>query len=552
MAGTAVGRLLEMQPLEPDAARRPPGTDRTRGPRRARRRPRRRRYGAGVADSVGALRLRPGGQTAARRARHVAIRRADAHAPTRADEGGRPPDGCGHRARHRRERRGRRGAGRVRVEPAPPRRSGVHRHRRQSQSPAGGTADLRPLRQPDAAPRTSRAARARRPRQPRGDRRRPELPEVPARGRPADRTRRGSGAAPGAHVPERDAQRPPQSRGRRPRRGSGGRPRPVAARRGTPRVDAALAATGAPARPGDGGGRTGGGRGVGAAAAGGGGNRGNSRRNPEHVGAVGGGDAPPEKEDRRSTVRLNFGLPDPSGGHYLRGSMALALIQIASDPQRKPPWLKVKAPGGATYVALKHMRRDLKLHTVCEEAHCPNIGECWEHKAATFMILGDVCSRNCAYCAVAHGTPGPLDREEPVRLAEAVAQMQLRHVVITSVDRDDLANGGAEVFAQCITEIRRRLPDTSIEVLIPDFKGNAQALRLVIDAGPDILNHNLETIERLYRIARPGGRYARALELFRRARAIAPQLRTKSGIICGLGEEWDELLIAMRDLRAQA
>jgi len=238
--------------------------------------------------------------------------------------------------------------------------------------------------------------------------------------------------------------------------------------------------------------------------------------------------------------------------------MAAPLVQItshtarlASPLERKPAWLKVKAPGGPNYVALKQMMRGLKLHTVCEEAHCPNIGECWEHKAATFMILGDVCTRNCAYCAVAHGTPGPLDREEPVRLAEAVAQMQLRHVVITSVDRDDLANGGAEVFAQCITEIRRRLPDTSIEVLIPDFKGNAQALRLVIDAGPDILNHNLETIERLYRIARPGGRYARALELFRRARAIAPQLRTKSGIICGLGEEWDELLIAMRDLRAQ-
>ena len=238
--------------------------------------------------------------------------------------------------------------------------------------------------------------------------------------------------------------------------------------------------------------------------------------------------------------------------------MAAPLVQIsshaarpASPLERKPAWLKVKAPGGPNYVALKQMMRGLKLHTVCEEAHCPNIGECWEHKAATFMILGDVCTRNCAYCAVAHGTPGPLDREEPRRLADAVAQMELKHVVITSVDRDDLANGGAEVFAQCITEIRRRLPETSIEVLIPDFKGNAHALRLVIAAGPDILNHNLETIERLYRIARPGGRYGRALELFRRARTIAPDLRTKSGIICGLGEEWDELLIAMRDLRAQ-
>jgi lipoic acid synthetase len=197
------------------------------------------------------------------------------------------------------------------------------------------------------------------------------------------------------------------------------------------------------------------------------------------------------------------------------------------------------------------MMRDLKLHTVCEEAHCPNIGECWEHKAATFMILGDVCTRNCAYCAVAHGTPTALDVEEPVRLAEAVAQMGLRHVVITSVDRDDLPNGGAEIFASCIAEIRRRLPETSIEVLIPDFKGNAEALRIVARAKPDILNHNLETIERLYRIARPGGRYPRALELLRRARELDRDMLTKSGIICGLGEDWDELLGAMRDLRAQ-
>src|SRR3989442_1675822 len=238
--------------------------------------------------------------------------------------------------------------------------------------------------------------------------------------------------------------------------------------------------------------------------------------------------------------------------------MAAPLVHITPSfrtpgptAERKPAWLKVKAPGGPNYVALKQMMRGWKLHTVCEEAHCPNIGECWEHQAATFMILGDVCTRNCAYCAVAHGTPAPLDLDEPVRLAAAVAQMGLRHVVITSVDRDDLPNGGAEIFARCITEIRRRLPDTSIEVLIPDFKGNAQALELVIDARPDILNHNLETIERLYRIARPGGRYARALELFRRARAIAPDLLTKSGMICGLGEEWDELLVAMRDLRAQ-
>jgi len=235
--------------------------------------------------------------------------------------------------------------------------------------------------------------------------------------------------------------------------------------------------------------------------------------------------------------------------------MAAPLVQIQpsvapAEPARKPSWLKVKAPGGPNYLALKHLMRDLKLHTVCEEAHCPNIGECWEHKAATLMILGDVCTRNCAYCAVAHGTPLPLDAGEPRRLGDAVAQMGLKHVVITSVDRDDLPNGGAEVFAACIAEIRRRLPETSVEVLIPDFKGNPDALRIVVAARPDILNHNLETIARLYRIARPGGRYPRALELLERAKELNPDLLTKSGIICGLGEDWDELLVAMRDLRA--
>lgn len=236
--------------------------------------------------------------------------------------------------------------------------------------------------------------------------------------------------------------------------------------------------------------------------------------------------------------------------------MASPLVQIqssvpAKDPEaRKPSWLKVKAPGGPNYIALKHMMRDLKLHTVCEEAHCPNIGECWEHKAATFMILGDVCTRNCAYCAVAHGTPAPLDAGEPRRLADAVAQMGLKHVVITSVDRDDLPNGGAEIFAECIAELRLRMPETSVEVLIPDFKGNPAALQLIVEAKPDILNHNLETIARLYRIARPGGRYPRALELLARAKVLNPELLTKSGIIAGLGEDWDELLGAMRDLRA--
>ena len=223
--------------------------------------------------------------------------------------------------------------------------------------------------------------------------------------------------------------------------------------------------------------------------------------------------------------------------------------QAAAAITRKPSWLKVQAPGGDNYVGIKGMMRELGLHTVCEEARCPNIGECWEHKAATFMILGDVCTRNCAYCAVAHGTPAPFDPVEPVRLAEAVARMALEHVVITSVDRDDLPNGGAEAFAGCITEIRQRLPATTVEVLIPDFKGSETALRIVMAARPDILNHNLETAQRLYRLARPGGRYDRALELLARARQMVPEGLTKSGIILGMGEEWDEVVGCMRDLR---
>ena len=246
-----------------------------------------------------------------------------------------------------------------------------------------------------------------------------------------------------------------------------------------------------------------------------------------------------------------------------RGPMAAPLVQLTHSfqaPQggpaghrplvRKPSWLKVTAPGGGNYVRIKALMRELGLHTVCEEARCPNIGECWEHKAATFMIMGDVCTRNCAYCAVAHGTPAPYDPVEPVRLAEAVARMGLAHVVITSVDRDDLPNGGAEAFAECVRQIRKRLPATTVEVLIPDFKGSEAALRLELESRPDILNHNLETCERLYRLARPGGRYDRALQLLANARRLAPDALTKSGIILGMGEEWDEVVTAMRDLRA--
>ena len=233
-------------------------------------------------------------------------------------------------------------------------------------------------------------------------------------------------------------------------------------------------------------------------------------------------------------------FPSPSGP---------AAEPALMTPVRKPSWLKVKAPGGNNYAHIKHLMRELDLHTVCEEARCPNVGDCWEHKAATFMILGDVCTRNCTYCAVAHGTPRAFDPLEPVRLAEAVARMGLQHVVITSVDRDDLPNGGAEAFAGCITEIRKRLPQTTVEVLIPDFKGSERALTIVMEARPDILNHNLETAERLYRLARPGGRYRRALDLLANARRMRPEGLTKSGIILGMGEDWDEVVVCMRDLR---
>jgi lipoic acid synthetase len=219
-------------------------------------------------------------------------------------------------------------------------------------------------------------------------------------------------------------------------------------------------------------------------------------------------------------------------------------------PERKPPWLKVKAPGGPNYLRLKQLMRSLDLHTVCEEAHCPNVGECWEHGAATFMILGDVCTRNCAYCAVAHGRPPKYDPAEPDRVGEAVAQMQLRHAVITSVDRDDLPDFGAWAFAQTIRQIHARLPDCSVEVLVPDFQGDEDAIRTVLDARPEIYNHNTETVPRLYKKCRPGGRYERVMQIFRFAKAIAPDIPTKTGIILGMGETNEEVLAVMRDLRA--
>lgn len=219
-------------------------------------------------------------------------------------------------------------------------------------------------------------------------------------------------------------------------------------------------------------------------------------------------------------------------------------------PERKPNWLKVKAPGGENYLRIKHLMKELRLHSVCEEAHCPNIGECWEHGTATFMILGDTCTRNCAYCAVSHGRPPAYDIEEPSRVAEAIAELGLRHAVITSVDRDDLPDFGAYIFAETIRQVRAKLPTCSIEVLVPDFQGNEDSIRTVLEARPDIYNHNTETVPRLYKKARPGGRYERLLEIFRIAKRLAPDVPTKTGVILGLGETNEEVVEVMKDLRA--
>ncbi len=218
--------------------------------------------------------------------------------------------------------------------------------------------------------------------------------------------------------------------------------------------------------------------------------------------------------------------------------------------ERRPEWLKVRFPAWPNFRDLVGIMRTQALHTVCEEARCPNIGDCWERRTATFLILGNVCTRHCAYCAIAHGLPTELDAGEPERVAEAVRAMGLRHAVVTSVDRDDLRDGGAGMFARTIRLIRERLPGCTVEVLIPDFKGDPAALRTVLDAAPDILNHNIETVPRLFRAVRRGGDYRRSLDLLRRAREWGTRWRTKSGMMVGLGETWEEVLATMRDLRA--
>jgi lipoic acid synthetase len=228
-----------------------------------------------------------------------------------------------------------------------------------------------------------------------------------------------------------------------------------------------------------------------------------------------------------------------------------SLVQIDLSPRvpvRKPEWLKAKAPGGETFHALKKMARDLHLHTVCESAHCPNIGECWNQKAATFMMLGNLCTRRCGFCAVPKGKPEPIDLDEPRRVAYAVAQLGLAHAVITSVNRDDDNLGAAQAFVEVIREIRLRAPGCRVEVLTPDFQGNDESLRRVVAAEPEILNHNIETVPRLYKVAKSGGKYPRSLEFLRRAKELNPAQVTKTGIIVGLGEEMHELLAVFRDL----
>jgi lipoic acid synthetase len=230
---------------------------------------------------------------------------------------------------------------------------------------------------------------------------------------------------------------------------------------------------------------------------------------------------------------------------------AADLVQIDLAPKKpapKPEWLKARAPVGENYHNLKKLARDLNLHTVCESAHCPNIGECWNHKTATFMMLGNLCTRRCGFCAVPKGRPGAIDFDEPRRVAEAVAALGLKFAVITSVDRDDNILGGARAFAMVIDEVRRQAPGCQVEVLIPDFQGHEDAIRMVVDARPEILNHNIETVPRLYRVVRSGSRYERSLRLLEYAKELNPALVTKSGLMVGLGEEMHELLAVYQDL----
>ena len=231
--------------------------------------------------------------------------------------------------------------------------------------------------------------------------------------------------------------------------------------------------------------------------------------------------------------------------------MATQLVQIDLAPRKpapKPSWLKARAPMGENYHELKKLARGLELHTVCESAQCPNIGECWNHGTATFMLLGNLCTRRCGFCAVPKGRPEPIDFDEPRRVAEAVQELRLKFAVVTSVNRDDDNVGGAKVFAETIRQIREKQPGCGIEVLIPDFQGLEEPLRIVVEAKPDILNHNTETVPRLYRVARSGARYPRTLDLLSRVKEIDPAMTTKTGLMVGIGEETSELLEVFHDL----
>jgi lipoic acid synthetase len=247
-------------------------------------------------------------------------------------------------------------------------------------------------------------------------------------------------------------------------------------------------------------------------------------------------------------------MPDSDAKLQQKRGLKTARIPIKvvqGEPLRKPEWIRVRAGGGERFGEIKRILREAKLHTVCEEASCPNIGECFGHGTATFMIMGDLCTRRCPFCDVAHGRPQPLDAEEPRHLAETIARLGLRYVVITSVDRDDLRDGGAGHFVECIRAVRALSPATRIEILTPDFRGRLdRALEVLDGAPPDVMNHNLETVPRLYRQARPGSDYAHSLRLLADFKVRHPGIPTKSGLMVGLGETNDEILGVMRDLRA--
>jgi lipoic acid synthetase len=225
------------------------------------------------------------------------------------------------------------------------------------------------------------------------------------------------------------------------------------------------------------------------------------------------------------------------------------LVTIENKPKR-PEWLKAPAPVGPNYRELKSLVQDLRLHTVCESAACPNVGECWNHRTATFMILGNFCTRRCGFCNVQKGAPLDVDYDEPRRVAEACSLLGLKYAVVTSVNRDDRKDGGADIFALTIRSIRERIPGCKVEVLIPDLQGSEDALKIIIDAAPDVLNHNIETVPRLYKQVRFGARYERSLELLQRAKRMNPQIPTKSGLMVGLGESNEEVIDVLRDMRA--